>query len=159
MNEISNIEQLHDNFHEGVRTNFLILLDSFDYEEEMQLLNISLFNFQQRKNMIREFQGLYVALWSMALSYSLPQDRDIILQQFIEIELPKKYDKKQLPMQIKRIHQYIELIGDDSAVEFSPISHHILSLLNTKEDEFRSMSLKIALHIRSVYTYLFERLF
>lgn len=154
-----NIKTLHEDFHEELIVNFSGLLDSFDYKGDIQFLELGIFNFRQKKNMIIEFQGLYVGLWSMALFHSFPNDHDAILQRFIEKELPKKYNKKLLPLQVKRIQQYSELIRGNSNIDFNPVSHHILSLLHVKESKFRTINLKIALHIRSVYTYIFERLF
>ena len=40
----------------------------------------------------------------------------------------------------------------------TPIGHHILSLLQFDETIQRAYTLKIALHLRKVYTYIFERL-
>ena len=159
MNDSANIKELHENLHEEIITNFIGILDSFNYRKDIQLLDISVFNFRQKKNMVIEFQGLYIGLWSMALYHSFPQDYDIILQKFMDRELPKRYNKRLLSLQVKRINQYIELIRSNSTVDFTPVSHHILSLLHTKESESRKMNLKIALHIRSIYNYIFERLF
>ena len=158
MPDSPDIEKL-DSFYNEVIANFTGLLTSFNYKEDIQLLGISKFNFCQRKNMVMELEGLYVALWNMALSQSFPNDYVFILDKFMETELPKRCSKNQLPLQKKRIKDYVELIDTNTDTSFAPVSHHILSLLQTEEDQFRSMNLKIALHIRSVYKYIFDRLF
>ncbi len=157
---ISNLSlEYSKELQQDVIYNFSGLLDAFDCKEEIEMLEISAFHFIQRKNMVNEIKGLYTALWNMALCRSFPEQHDIIFQNFLNTELPKKYGKKKIGMQITRINQYIELLTIGNNDDFTPISHHLLSLLDTKEDKFKSMNLKIALHIRKTYSYIFERLF
>ncbi len=139
--------------------NFSGLLDSFDYKDDLKLFEIPTFSFQLKKNMSLEIKALYTALWKMALYRSFPEDYEQIFQLFIQEELPKKVEKKLLPAQVIRIDQYSELLSMENNDDFTPVSHHILSLLHTKEEEYKSMNLKIALHIRQTYTYIFDRLF
>lgn len=53
---------------------------------------------------------------------------------------------------------YIELMGNNASTDLTPISHHLLSFLKFDEASQRTYEMKITLHLRKVYTYLFERL-
>lgn len=144
--------------HNDIAGNFMALLSDFNYADEMELLNIGKLNFIQRKNLSQEFEALYIALWYSCLQISFPQNYDEIFKQFITIELPKKYKDLKLHQVIELAEQYIELLGNNASTDLTPIGHHILSLLQFDETTQKSYALKITLHIRKVYTYIFERL-
>lgn len=159
MTQAPELKQDHEEFYLEVCTNFAGLLQSFNFKEEISFLHINMFEFRKRANMMLEFQALYVGLWNMALCRSFPHDHEEIFQKYMHIELPQKYSKRLLQTQIQKIEQYKELIQSIQNSDFSPIAHHILSLLDIKDLDYKAFSLKIALHVRSVYTYIFERLF
>lgn len=159
MNQSTEIQESQEDFHLEIVTNFVGLLDSFNFKEETQFLNISLFDFRKRGNMVLEFQALYTGLWHMALCRSFPHDHEGIFQKYVTYELPKKYSNRTFPMQAQRVEQYKELIQSIQNIDFSPVAHHILSLLDTQDVDYKALNLKIALHVRSVYNYIFERLF
>lgn len=143
---------------EELSTNFAAILADFDYKDEISLLDISFFDFRRKKNMAKEFDALYIGLWSKALSQTLPAMRDATFAYYCEHELPKRYSKRTLVQQKVKILQYVELLHQHENNDFSLLCNHILSLLHFQETNQRNLHLKIALHIRTVYTFIVERL-
>ena len=139
--------------YQDVANNFTALLSDFDYADEMELLNISRLNFVLRKNLSQEFEVLYIALW-----YNCLKTYEAIFQQFLKYNLPQKYKSAKLQEITTRIQMYIELMGNNASTDLTPISHHLLSFLKFDEASQRTYEMKITLHLRKVYTYLFERL-
>ena len=144
--------------YQDVANNFTALLSDFDYADEMELLNISRLNFVLRKNLSQEFEVLYIALWYNCLKTSFPETYEAIFQQFLKYNLPQKYKRAKLQEITTRIQMYIELMGNNASTDLTPISHHLLSFLKFDEASQRTYEMKITLHLRKVYTYLFERL-
>ncbi|MDE5682228.1 MAG: hypothetical protein K2I05_07885 [Mailhella sp.] len=144
--------------YQDVANNFTALLSDFNYSDEMELLNISRLNFVLRKNLSQEFEMLYIALWYNCLKTSFPETYEAIFQQFLKNNLPQKYKSAKLQEITTRIQMYIELLGNNASTDLTPISHHLLSFLKFDEASQRTYEMKITLHLRKVYTYLFERL-
>ena len=140
-NEDFLIEQNQD-----VANNFMALLSDFNYADEMELLNISKLNLILRKNLSKEFETLYIALWYSCLKTSFPETYEAIFQVFLKNNLPQKYKL------------YIELLGNTASTDLTPITHHLLSFLKFEEETQPAIIMKITLHLRKVYTYIFERL-
>lgn len=159
MNLTTESNNKYEDFYLEVATNFAGLLESFNFKEEIAFLNLNIFDFRKRANMILEFQAIYIGLWNNALCQSFPNNHEEIFQKYVHVELPKKYSKRTLQTQVHRIEQYKELIQSIQNTDFTPIARHVLSLLELQDQDYKAFSLKIALHIRSVYNYIFERLF
>lgn len=152
-NEDFLIEQNQD-----VANNFMALLSDFNYADEMELLNISKLNLILRKNLSKEFETLYIALWYSCLKTSFPESYEAIFRIFLEKNLPQKYKGAKLQEIITRIQLYIELLGNTASTDLTPITHHLLSFLKFDEETHPAIIMKITLHLRKVYTYIFERL-
>lgn len=156
------MDRLDNNFlkeqcHE-VAGNFMALLSDFNYADEMELLSISRLNILLRKNLTVEFETLYIALWYNCLKTSFPQTCEEIFQEFVDVHLPEKYKGAKLHEVTTRIRMYIELLGNNAGTDLTPIAHHLLSFLKFDEASQRTYAMKITLHLRKVYTYIFERL-
>lgn len=152
-NEDFIIEQNQD-----VANNFMALLSDFNYADEMELLNISKLNLILRKNLSKEFETLYIALWYSCLKTSFPETYEAIFQVFLKNNLPQKYKGAKLQEIKNRIQLYIELLGNTASTDLTPITHHLLSFLKFEEETQPAIIMKITLHLRKVYTYIFERL-
>lgn len=152
-NEDFLIEQNQD-----VADNFMALLSDFNYADEMELLNIGKLNLVLRKNLSKEFETLYIALWYSCLKTSFPENYETIFQLFLKNNFPKKYKGAKLQEMENRIQLYIELLGNTASTDLTPITHHLLSFLKFDEETQPAIKMKITLHLRKVYTYLFERL-
>lgn len=144
--------------NQDVANNFMALLSDFNYSDEMELLEISKLNLILRKNLSKEFETLYIALWYSCLKTSFPQNYDAIFQVFLENNLTQKYKGAKLQEIKNRIQLYIELLGNTASTDLTPITHHLLSFLNFDEATQPAIKMKITLHLRKVYTYIFERL-
>lgn len=141
-----------------VAGNFMAMLSDFNYADEMELLNISRLNIVLRKNLTVEFETLYIALWYNCLKTSFPHSYEDIFREFSEVHLPVKYKEAKLHEVNTRIQLYIELLGNNAGTDLTPIAHHLLSFLKFDEASQRTYAMKITLHLRKVYTYIFERL-
>ncbi len=144
--------------YRDIANNFMALLSDFNYADEMELLNISRLNLVLRKNLTVEFDTLYIALWYNCLKTSFPENYDEIFQEFMTKLLPQKYKEAKLHEVETRVRLYIELLGNTAGTDLTPIAHHLLSFLKFDEASQRTYAMKITLHLRKVYTYIFERL-
>lgn len=144
--------------NQDVANNFMALLSDFNYADEMELLEVGKLNLILRKNLSKEFETLYIALWYSCLKTSFPETYEAIFQIFLDNNLTQKYKGAKLQEIKSRIQLYIELLGNTASTDLTPITHHLLSFLNFDEATQPSIKMKITLHLRKVYTYLFERL-
>ncbi len=144
--------------NKDVANNFMALLSDFNYSDEMELLEIGKLNLILRKNLSKEFETLYIALWYSCLKTSFPENYEAIFQVFLENNLTQKYKGAKLQEIKNRIQLYIELLGNTASTDLTPITHHLLSFLNFDEATQPAIKMKITLHLRKVYTYIFERL-
>lgn len=144
--------------NQDVANNFMALLSDFNFSDEMELLEISKLNLILRKNLSKEFETLYIALWYSCLKTSFPDNYEAIFQVFLENNLTQKYKGAKLQEMKNRIQLYIELLGNTASTDLTPITHHLLSFLNFDEATQPAIKMKITLHLRKVYTFIFERL-
>jgi hypothetical protein len=161
-NRVRIMRNANDDFlieqNKDVANNFMALLSDFNYSDEMELLEIGKLNLILRKNLSKEFETLYIALWYSCLKTSFPENYEAIFQVFLENNLTQKYKGAKLQEIKNRIQLYIELLGNTASTDLTPITHHLLSFLNFDEATQPAIKMKITLHLRKVYTYIFERL-
>ncbi len=144
--------------NQDVANNFMALLSDFNYADEMELLNISKLNLIVRKNLSKEFETLYIALWYDCLKTSFPETHEAIYQTFLENNLTQKYKGPKLQEIINKVQLYIDSLGNTASTDLTPITNHLLSFLKFDEANQPTYKMKITLHLRKVYTYIFERL-
>ena len=144
--------------NQDVANNFMALLSDFNYADEMELLNISKLNLIVRKNLSKEFETLYIALWYNCLKTSFPENYDAIFQTFLDNNLTTKYKGAKLEEIKNKIQLYIDSLGNTASTDLTPITNHLLSFLKFDEANQPTYKMKITLHLRKVYTYIFERL-
>ena len=130
--------------NQDVANNFMALLSDFNYADEMELLNISKLNLIVRKNLSKEFETLYIALWYNCLKTSFPENYDAIFQTFLDNNLTTKYKGAKLEEIKNKIQLYIDSLGNTASTDLTPNQP--------------TYKMKITLHLRKVYTYIFERL-
>lgn len=137
--------------------NFSALIDDLDFTGELDLLGIGRFQFLRRKQMIIELRGLYTALWRLALARSFPHDADSMFEVFLE-----RYGRThtgKLPVQImERARQYWGMLEPAGDGDFSVVARHLSSFTERDDKARRPLILKLALHIRRAYRFIFERL-
>lgn len=144
--------------NQDVANNFMALLSDFNYADEMELLNISKLNLIVRKNLSKEFETLYIALWYNCLKTSFPQTYEAIFQTFLSNNLTTKYKGVKLEEIKNKIQLYIDSLGNTASTDLTPITNHLLSFLKFDEANQPTYKMKVTLHLRKVYTYIFERL-
>lgn len=138
--------------------NFTAILDDMDYRPALDILGVGTFQFTRRKLLTREFRALYTGLWRLALMRSFPTRHAELFQAFMESEAARCKDPRQAAASAELVLQYVDKLREHGDADFSDVARHILSLLEFDETRTRAMILKLALHLRRVYTYFFDRL-
>ncbi len=138
--------------------NFTVILDDLDYRPVLDMLGVGTFQFTRRKLLTREFRALYVGLWRLALMRSFPSRHAELFQAFMEGEAVRCKDRRQVAASAELILQYVNKLSEHGDADFSGVARHILSLLAVDETRTRAMILRLALHLRRMYTYFFDHL-
>lgn len=141
---------------EEVLDNFEALLLGTDFSNELAMLRVGRFSVMRRQ-MLRELRGLFAGLWHLALTRSFPDRAGELFDLFLErhaIRFPGKEEEKFR----QRARQYKEMLLGAGDKDFTAVSRHLLSFVRQDEAGFKAMSLRMALHLRSTYTFIFERL-
>ncbi|MFC4678976.1 hypothetical protein [Desulfovibrio legallii] len=145
---------------EAVRTaldNFAALLADADFTAELELLQVKRLQVLRRRQMLFELRALYMALWRLALGRSFPQDADAMFAQF-QREYRQKRKDRQCAGLLTRAREYWGMLEPRGDADFSPVARHICSFSPQDEKQARNMTLKLVLHIRQHYNFIFARL-
>ena len=142
---------------EEALANFSVLIDDLDFEAELELMGIGRLHFLRRRQMQIELKGLYMALWHLALSRSFPQDADAMFASFLNRYAAAHPGKPGEPI-VKRAAEYSGMLAPYGDADFNDVAGHLLSFLESPEKDTRALKLRLALHIRSAYRFIFERL-
>lgn len=134
--------------------NFAALLDDADFTIELELTGVGRFQFMRRRQMHLELRGLYMALWRLALSRSFPADADAMFATFLHGYLTRHPDAKVA----ERARQYWGMLQPTGDANFYDVARHLTSFAERDEKTQRTLTLKLALHIRQVYGFIFDRL-
>ena len=137
--------------------NFAALLDDADFTAELELVGVGRFQFLRRRQMCLELRGLYMALWRLALSRSFPNDADAMFATFLHGYLTRHPEKGARPA-AERARQYWGMLQPTGDADFNAVARHLTSFAERDEKAQRTLTLKLALHIRSVYRFIFDRL-
>ncbi len=140
-----------------VVANFVALLNDADFSKELRMLKIGTFNPLLKRSMLTEMKGIYTALWALALQRSFPETAECIFDNFVDQYCQNMSSRahKQLHDKMYAYKDMILLHGDQ---DFSHISWHLLSFSKVPQDEMKAEVLRLSLHLRQHYTFLFERL-
>ena len=144
--------------HEEVIANFQALIDSWDFRFELRRLGIGAMHIMRRKHMLLELKGLLAGLWRLALARSFPEDGQQIFEGYLERCLSTPKRGKTAQAFVERARQYAEMLAMHGDADFSEVSRHIISFLHLPETTQKSAVLKLALDIRQMYNFIFERL-
>jgi len=143
---------------EALISTFESLLDGVDYREVLELLDVGALQFQRKKRLKQEFRALYIGLWRLALRRSFPDEYRTVFQTFMERQAQLVKDKNADPGSVELVFQYVDKLTEHGDTDFSEVGRHLLSLLEFDETQTRVMILKVALHLRRMYTYFFDHL-
>ena len=144
--------------HEEVISNFQALIDSRDFKAELRLLGISPMHIMRRRQMLLEFKGLFAGLWRLALASSFPEDGQQIFEEYLEHCLNSSENAKTAQQFVERARQYSEMLTLRGTTDFSEVSRHLTSFLPLPESARKRATLKLALDIRQMYNFIFERM-
>jgi len=144
--------------HEEVIANFQALIGSWDFNAELKRLGIGSMQIMRRSQMLLEFKGLFAGLWRLALTRSFPQDGQQIFESYLEHCLTASPKNKKAQQLVERSRQYAEMLTLRGNTDFSEVSRHLVSFLNLPEATRKSGTLKLALDIRQMYTFIYERM-
>ncbi|MDR2745357.1 MAG: hypothetical protein LBB66_09250 [Desulfovibrio sp.] len=137
--------------------NFAALLADTDFVAELELMDIGRLQFLLRRQMLVEWRGLYMALWRLALEKSFPQDADAMFDVFASGHRDSHPDKLSRAS-LRRAEEYWAMLTPAGETDFNPVARHLASFFSEGRHDLRSLSLKLALHIRKTYKNIFDRL-
>lgn len=142
---------------EDVLGNFDALLRDTDFSRELQMLGVGRFNPLRRRQMLLELRGLYIGLWYLALVRSFPDRAEELFELYMQHHTqhsPRKEDEQLR----QRARQYKDMLSGTGDRDFTAVSLHLLSFMHRDEATIKTLSLRMALLLRSTYTFIFERL-
>ncbi len=145
--------------HDVVVSRFQAILTSFDFSIEWLILGIGRLHVFKRKKALRELYALYIALWNLALEKSFPDDSKAILALFMD-RAPGllRYAKKDATLLTMRVEVYTTLLAEFKDSNFSEVASNFLTSLIPPAQLDKSRILKLSLHIRKIYTFIFDTL-
>jgi hypothetical protein len=144
--------------HEEVIANFQALIDSWDFNAALRQLGIKAMQIMHRKRMLLELRGLFAGLWRLALTRSFPEDGQQIFEGYLEYCLSSPKNGKYAQQFVERARQYAEMLALRGDTDFSEVSRHLTSFVLLPETTRKSVTLKLALDIRQMYNFIFERM-
>lgn len=137
--------------------NFAVLIDDIDFSDTLELIGIGRFQFLRRKQMVIELKGLYIAIWRLALGRSFPQTADAMFDTFLRRYVRTHPDKRGEQIR-ERASQYWGMLQPSGDADFNDVARHLIAFVEPGDGDSRALILKLALHIRSAYRFIFERL-
>lgn len=142
---------------EQVLGNFDALLGDVNFTRELRMLGVGRLNFLRRRQMLLELRGLYMGLWYLALCRSFPDTAAEIFAAYLEHHAKRHNDKKGRLLR-ERASQYRDMLHSAGDQDFTAVSRHILSFYQKDEATLKTLSLRLALNFRAIYSFLFDRL-
>ena len=142
---------------EEVVENFQALLEQMDFKQELMLIGVSRVQFLLRRKLKTEWLTLVIALWRLALERSFPYDGQIIFDTFLE-RRTAGLSRKRAARFTERVQTYVKSLQSHGDNDFMPPGELLLRLIKPSAAAVPALRLRVALHIRSLYTLIFDRL-
>lgn len=142
---------------EHALNNFASYLETADYASVLDFMGIGKLQFLARKQMVSELQGLYTALWRLALARSFPENAEAMFREFLA-KYPSEHPDKNSSKAMERAAQYWGMLEPGGDADFNEAARHLISFLVKYRENPRSLTLKIALHLRKTYCTIFDHL-
>ncbi len=146
-----------ETYERQARENFRALLNDMDFFEEMAILGLGRFQFSRRRRMAAEFRALYMALWRLALGSSFPDRADDMFSAFCREYMKRSRDRAAQDV-VRRAGEYWAELRETSSQDFRCLAEPLVVESGYDEEKRMGVSLKLALHIRSIYRLIFDRL-
>lgn len=144
-----------ESFAQEALDNFHVVLGDYDFSHELELSRVGRLQFLRRRQMLTEWRGLFMALWRVALAKSFPDDADAMFDAFL-LSYTRRNPDKVSARTVERAREYWAMLAPQGDADFSAVARHISSFFVADDKDLRSIVLRIGLHIRQLYTYIFE---
>ncbi len=128
-----------------------------DFSHELSLLGVGQVRFMLRQKVKAEWLALTIGLWRLALERSFPNDGETIFDVFIKRRLSGLSPKKAAAF-AGRVYAYVDSLKAHGDADFMPTGERLLGLIHSQGAEAPALRLRVALHIRNLYTLIFNRL-
>lgn len=139
--------------------NFTALMDSYDFTGELAILSVGRLQVFRRRQAMRELRTLFIALWKLALSRSVPDDTAIVFDAFLSTYINRvEGSEKERGIFRQKVDVYNTLLREKGAADFSGVASFMTELIVKRSAEKQRAQLKLALSIRSMYQLIFDRL-
>lgn len=138
--------------------NFSALLYGMDFNLELNMLGLKRLLFWRRQRFRNEFRALTIGLWRLALARSFPAHWQRIFDVFLQHWLDGMDNPEKARAFEEKVHNYIVLLDKKRESDFTEVGARLVDLLKLPEKNAVSLRLRLALHIRSLYTLVFDRL-
>lgn len=140
--------------------NFHTMLGELDYARELDVFNLGRMQLGKKKRLKAEFKALYVGLWRLGLKRTFPEAYANIFHIYMQFRLEENPREREKRLQENDlILQYVDVLAVHGDADFQDVARHLLSFSNVPEQQMKPLTLKLALHIRSMYDYFFKHLF
>ncbi len=141
--------------------NFSTLLNELDFSQQLKILNIGKLNIRKKNLAYQDMLALSIVLWRLALQSTFPSDYEHIFELYLtkrrEQAISKKEQVKQLRFQLI-IRAYVDLLETQGNSNFTEISSYLIKKIKPSSSNYESIRLKLALSIRNIYSFFFQRL-
>lgn len=137
--------------------NFAALLDGMDHAKTLDMLGVGRFQFLLRKQMAAELTGLNIALWRLALARSFPGRADAMFSEFLR-RYRETHPGKLCRLASERAEEYWGALEPSGDSDFNDVARHLISFVAKNRADTKAQTLKLALHVRRAYRYIFDRL-
>lgn len=138
--------------------NFSALLHDMDFSYELSLLGLRRLQFFSRRKLRTELKALTIGLWRLALERSFPQQWSQIFEAFLTEKIEQMDDSREGALFEAKVRTYVELLERKREADFTEAGNHIVDLLRLPDALSMPLRLRLTLHIRSLYTLVFDRL-
>lgn len=138
--------------------NFSALLHDMDFNYELSLLGLGRVQFFRRRQMRLELKAMTMGLWRLALERSFPHHGEQIFEDFLSEKIHRIHDSRKAAQFETKVRTYLELLERKREADFTEAGNHIVDLLRLPQTLSVPLRLRLTLHIRSLYTLVFDRL-
>lgn len=143
---------------EEVGRTFADLMAAFDFGTELHELGIGRWSFLKRSHARKQLTAVNIALWHIALERSFPNDADAFFTHFVKTYPPLVGDRRSARKLRDLVAQYDALAAEKKDMDFTKIADTLIEALGILESDKRRQQLKLSLHVRSMYEFIFEKL-
>ncbi len=149
--------EFNEEIIEQVVSRAKIMLEDLDFHKEFEILELSFYNFTLKSSFTREFRALYLALWRFSSDRPFGAENGKVLYDRV-IEEAWVWHAKTKAKIIPLAELYYEKFHERGKEDFTEIARHLMAFTDFDETKSKSYVLKLALIIRTRYTFFFDNL-